>query len=212
MHRISGRILSIFIGIAVLIINTGIAMENHSQQSSIEVATLGGGCFWCIEAVFEAVDGVVDVISGYAGGHLPNPTYEQVCTGTTGHAEVCQIYFDTTKISYREILEIFFTVHDPTTLNRQGADVGEQYRSIILYHTPQQKATAESFIAELEQSRVFPNPIVTEVKPLKQFYPAEDYHQDYFRKHPEQAYCSLVIRPKLEKFKTHFPDKLKQDQ
>jgi len=200
-----------FIIIFSLGIMNGAAMGNNQHPSSIEIATLGGGCFWCIEAVFEEVDGVVNVISGYAGGHVENPTYEQVSTGTTGHAEVCQIYFDTTKISYREILEIFFSVHDPTTLNRQGADVGEQYRSIILYHSPQQKKIAETLIAELDQAKVFNNPIVTEVKPLKTFYPAEEYHQDYFKKHPNQAYCALVIQPKLEKFRKHFPEKRKKE-
>jgi len=199
-----------FIIIFSLRIMNGAAMGNNQHHSSIEIATLGGGCFWCIEAVFEEVDGVVNVISGYAGGHVENPTYEQVSTGTTGHAEVCQIYFDTTKISYREILEIFFSVHDPTTLNRQGADVGEQYRSIILYHSPQQKKIAETLITELEQARVFNNPIVTEVKPLTKFYTAEEYHQDYFKKHPNQAYCALVIQPKLEKFRKHFPEKRKK--
>ncbi len=185
-------------------------MQAHHKKAAQEIATLGGGCFWCIEAVFEAVDGVTEVINGYAGGHTPNPTYEQVCQGTTGHAEVCQIYFDPQKISYREILEIFFSVHDPTSLNRQGADVGEQYRSIILYHTPQQKAIAEKLIAELEAAKIFDKPIVTEVKPFQLFYPAEAYHQDYFRRNPDKAYCTVVIRPKLEKFKKYFPDKLKK--
>ncbi len=198
----------------VILINTVImskGAEPMSQHSdTLEVATLGGGCFWCIEAVFENVEGVVDVVNGYAGGHVPNPTYEAVCSGTTGHAEVCQIRFNPKVISYREILEIFFAVHDPTTLNRQGADVGEQYRSIILYHTPQQKAIAEQYIQELESSGRFADPIVTQVQPLEQFYPAEPYHQDYFQKHPDQAYCRLVIQPKVQKLKKEFKDKVKR--
>ncbi len=190
-------------------INAGANAMTPFSSDTLAVATLGGGCFWCIEAVFEQVEGVTEVVNGYAGGHVPNPTYEAVCSGTTGHAEVCQIHYDPKIISYREILEIFFSVHDPTTLNRQGADVGEQYRSIILYHSPQQKAIAEQFIKELQQSGRFTKPIVTQIQPLKVFYRAEAYHQNYFQKHPEQAYCRLVIQPKVDKLKKQFKEKVK---
>jgi len=175
-----------------------------------EVATLAGGCFWCLEAVYGQLRGVERVESGYAGGHLPDPTYEQVCSGSTGHAEVVQITFDPDVVSYRELLEVFFTIHDPTTLNRQGADVGPQYRSAIFYHTPEQRATAEALIAELEEQQVWPNPIVTELAPLSQFYPAEDYHRDYYRRNPGQAYCRVVIAPKLAKFRSSFQEKLNE--
>lgn len=174
-----------------------------------EVATLGGGCFWCLEAVFEQLRGVEQVVSGYAGGTVPHPTYEQVCSGTTGHAEVVQITFDPDVISYRELLEVFFTIHDPTTPNRQGPDVGTQYRSVIFTHSPAQQATAEEVIAALTAARVFPDPIVTEVRPLEAFYPAEPYHQQYYRRHPEQAYCRLVIAPKVAKVRKAFLDRLK---
>jgi peptide-methionine (S)-S-oxide reductase len=171
------------------------------QTASLEVATLAGGCFWCIEAVFREVDGVENVVSGYTGGTTANPTYEQVCSGKTGHAEAVQVSFDPFKISYREILEIFFSIHDPTTLNRQGVDVGTQYRSAIFYHTEQQKAIAEELIAELNTARLWKKPIVTQIVPLHTFYPAEDYHQRYFSQHPEQGYCQMVISPKINKFR-----------
>ncbi|MDQ7829565.1 MAG: peptide-methionine (S)-S-oxide reductase MsrA [Armatimonadota bacterium] len=174
-----------------------------------EVATLGGGCFWCLEAVFEQLRGVEQVVSGYAGGTMPHPTYEQVCSGTTGHAEVVQVAFDPDVLSYRELLEVFFTVHDPTTPDRQGPDVGTQYRSVIFTHSPAQRATAEEVIAALTAARVFPDPIVTEVRPFEAFYPAEPYHQQYYRRHPEQAYCRLVIAPKVAKFRQAFLDRLK---
>lgn len=183
--------------------------QPHTQDEK-QVATLGGGCFWCLEAVFDELQGVEQVVSGYAGGHVPNPTYEQVCTGTTGHAEVVQITFDPRLISYRELLQVFFAVHDPTTPNRQGADVGPQYRSIILYHNGEQKQIAEGVIAELEAARVWPNPIVTEVVPLQAFYPAEDYHQKYFKNNPWQAYCQVVIAPKVSKFRKEFGARLKK--
>lgn len=173
-----------------------------------EVATLAGGCFWCLEAAYDELRGVLDVTSGYAGGHVPNPTYEQVKTGTTGHAEVVQITFDPETISYRELLEVFFVIHDPTTLDRQGPDVGSQYRSAIFYHSPEQKETAEQVIAELTADEVFDDPIVTRVEPLTEFYPAEAYHRDYYRRHPEQAYCRAVIAPKLAKFRATFRDRL----
>lgn len=175
-----------------------------------EVATLGGGCFWCLEAVFDELEGVVDVVSGYSGGHVPNPSYEAVCTGRTGHAEVVQITFDPDVISYRDLLRVFFSIHDPTTRNRQGADVGPQYRSVIFYHSPAQKAVAEDVIAELDAAGIWGRPIVTEVTPFQAFYPAEDYHQEYYRRNPYQGYCQVVIAPKVAKFRKEFMDRLKR--
>lgn len=172
-------------------------------------ATLGGGCFWCLEAVYDRVEGVKAVTSGYAGGHVANPTYRQVCSGTTGHAEVVQIEYDPDVISYRDLLEIFFTIHDPTTKNRQGADVGPQYRSIILYHDADQKRAAEALIDELEAEGVFDDSIVTEVEPLDTFYRAEDRHQDYYANHPGQPYCQAVITPKVNKLRQKHADRLK---
>jgi peptide-methionine (S)-S-oxide reductase len=168
---------------------------------AIETATLGGGCFWCLEAAFQDLQGVRSVVSGYAGGGVPNPTYHQVCTGATGHAEVVQVAFDDPEIDYRTILTIFFTIHDPTTLNAQGADIGTQYRSVIFYGSPAQRETAESLIAELNREGIWPAPIVTQVVPLPAFYPAEPYHQNYYRQHPEQGYCRAVIAPKLAKLR-----------
>lgn len=175
-----------------------------SLEGKLAVATLGGGCFWCLEAVFAELDGVRRVEPGYAGGTTPHPTYEQVCTGMTGHAEVVQITFDPAAISYRDLLEVFFAIHDPTTLNRQGADVGTQYRSIILHHDDEQKETAEQVIAALEAAQKWPAPIVTEVVPLEAFYPAEVYHRDYYRRNSSQPYCRLVIAPKLAKARKQF--------
>ena len=169
-----------------------------NTTNSTELATLGGGCFWCTEALFQMLPGVKTVVSGYAGGHTENPTYKQICQGDTGHAEVIQIEFDPQKVSYDTILETFWEAHDPTTLNRQGADVGTQYRSIILYHTEAQKAAAEKSKAAAQKE--FSQPIVTEIVPLKKFYKGEDYHQDYYRNNPNQGYCRVVIRPKVEKF------------
>ncbi len=174
------------------------------------VATLAGGCFWCLEAVYDDLQGVLDVVSGYAGGHVPNPSYEAVCTGSTGHAEVVQITFDPTQLSYRELLEIFFTIHDPTTLNRQGADVGTQYRSAIFYHSPEQQTIAQQVIADLTVDALWPDPIVTEVEPLDAFYPAEEYHQEYFRRNPYQGYCRAVVAPKVAKFRQKYMAKLKK--
>lgn len=176
----------------------------------VEVATFGNGCFWCTEAVFETLEGVYGAVSGYSGGNIANPSYEMVCTGRTGHAEVVQVFYDPEKISYAALLEAFFRSHDPTTRNRQGADVGPQYRSVIFYHDDQQKQLAESIIKELDSSGAYPNPIVTEISPLTKFYPAEDYHQSYFENNPNQAYCAAVIAPKLEKFRKVFRDKLKK--
>jgi len=180
------------------------------MEDGIEIATLAGGCFWCLEAAFERLQGVISVVSGYTGGHVANPSYAQVCTGTTGHAETVQITFDPHIISFSELLEVFFGIHDPTTLNRQGADVGTQYRSAIFYHTPEQKAEAERIIGELEASGVWDQPIVTEVKLFTAFYPAEEYHQQYYRKNPEQAYCQVVIAPKLAKLRQKFAARLKR--
>src|SRR5256712_12554958 len=174
-----------------------------------EIATLAGGCFWCLEAVFDDLEGVEGVVSGYSGGSVPNPTYKHVCTGDTGHAEVVQVTFNPDVISYRDLLRVFLTVHDPTTLNRQGADVGTQYRSAIFYHSPEQKAAAEQVIAEIEREGVWSRPIVTEVAPLKVFYPAEDYHVDYYANNPNQGYCRVVIDPKVAKFRQKFRDRLK---
>lgn len=181
-----------------------------NAQQEREMATLGGGCFWCLEAVFDDLRGVEQVVSGYAGGHVRNPTYHQVCSGTTGHAEVVQVTFDPREISYRELLEVFFTIHDPTTLNRQGADVGTQYRSAIYYHTPEQKATAEAVIAELAGADVWSDPIVTDVAPLDVFYPAEAYHQEYYRRNTNQPYCQVVIAPKVAKVRKQYLEKLKR--
>ncbi len=174
-----------------------------------EVATLAGGCFWCLEAVYDQLKGVEQVVSGYAGGHVPNPTYDQVCTKTTGHAEVVQITFDPAVISFKDLLDVFFVIHDPTTLNRQGADVGSQYRSAIFYHSPSQQAVAEQAIKELEANGPWDDPIVTEVTPLDVFYPAEAYHQKYFENNPYQGYCRAVIAPKVAKFRKLYFERLK---
>ena len=177
------------------------------MSKNYEKATLGGGCFWCLEAVFENVKGVEDVISGYTGGDIDHPTYEEVCSGTTNHAEVVQITYDPTIISYKDILEIFWKIHDPTTLNRQGADVGTQYRSVIFYHDEKQKEIAQKNKAEAQKS--FTSPIVTEISPLQKFWKAEDYHQDYFKNNPNQGYCQVVITPKVEKFQKTFKERVK---
>jgi peptide-methionine (S)-S-oxide reductase len=187
-------------------------MDNDMDQieGKRELAVFGGGCFWCTEAVFELLDGVTSVLPGFAGGNVPNATYAQVCTGRTGHAEVARIEFDPARISYRELLEVFFSTHDPTTLNRQGMDVGTEYRSIILYASDEQKRAADGFIAELTEARVFEAPIVTETKPLEAFYPAEDYHREYYRNNTYAPYCQFVIRPKLAKFHKKFGERLKK--
>jgi len=183
--------------------------ETPSSSGAREVATLGGGCFWCLEAVFEHLRGVERVVSGYCGGSVAHPTYRQVCGGDTGHAEVVQVTFDPATVSYREVLEVFFAIHDPTTLNRQGADVGTQYRSAIFYHSPQQKQVAEGLIAELNAAKIWDRPIVTEVVPFQTFWPAEDYHQGYFRDNPGQPYCQAVVAPKVAKFRKQFLAKLR---
>jgi len=185
--------------------------EKMNMENSIEIATLGSGCFWCTEAVFEGLKGVISAESGYSGGDVKNPSYREVCNGTTGHAEVVQVRFNPSEISYSRILEVFFNTHDPTTLNKQGADVGTQYRSVIFYYSQTQKMIAEEMIQELNLKRAFAKPIITEVAPLTAFYKAEDYHQDYFANNPDAAYCSYVIRPKIEKFKKNYSDQLKQN-
>jgi len=176
---------------------------------SREVATVGGGCFWCIEAIFSELAGVEKVESGYAGGVVPNPTYEQVCEGRTGHAEVVQVTFDPGILSYKDLLRIFFRVHDPTTPNRQGADVGTNYRSVIFYHSERQKQEASEVIREVTEAKIWKHPIVTQLEPIQQFYKAEPYHQEYFRNNPRQPYCQIVIAPKVRKFREHYEQKLK---
>lgn len=183
---------------------------SSSTQPTREVATLGGGCFWCLEAVFTELKGVEKVESGYSGGPAPNPTYGQVCSGTTGHAEVVQITFDPQTISFKEILEVLFMIHDPTTINRQGADVGTQYRSAIFYHTPEQKTIAEHVIKEINGAGIWNAPIVTKVEPIKTFYQAEDYHQEYYKNNPEQMYCQMMIAPKVSKFRKEYLERLKR--
>src|SRR5579885_2818228 len=179
-------------------------IDANAKGQSLQVATLGGGCFWCTEAVFSELKGVEKVEPGYSGGTVPNPTYEEVCSDTTGHAEVVQISFYPDVITYEDILHVFFSVHDPTTLNRQGADVGTQYRSVIFYHSPEQKRVAEEKIAALNASGVYGRPVVTQLAPFQTFYRAEDYHQGYFRRNPYQGYCQVVIAPKVAKFRAHF--------
>lgn len=183
-------------------------MQNK-DLSKFEIATLGGGCFWCVEAVFQRMKGVDTVISGYSGGKIENPTYKQICTGTTEHAEVVQIYFDPTIVSFEELLEVFFNTHDPTTLNRQGNDIGTQYRSVIFYHSEKQKEIAEAYKKQIDKQGIYKNPVVTEISPLKIFYPAEDYHQNYFNLNSREPYCSYVVRPKVEKFEKMFKEKMK---
>ncbi|UAA38697.1 peptide-methionine (S)-S-oxide reductase MsrA [Paraneptunicella aestuarii] len=179
-------------------------------MSNIQQATLGGGCFWCIESAFNSIDGVVKAISGYAGGHVDEPSYEQVCSGDTGHAEVVRVEFDADKLSFRQVLEIFFALHDPTQLNRQGNDIGTQYRSAVFYHNDEQKQCAEEIIQEMKDEGIWENPIVTEISPLTSYFDAEDYHQDYFSNNPQNQYCNMVVAPKLAKFKKTFAQKLKK--
>ncbi|HEY9046694.1 MAG TPA: peptide-methionine (S)-S-oxide reductase MsrA [Ohtaekwangia sp.] len=185
-------------------------MANEPVREGLALATFGSGCFWCTEAVFQNVEGVEKVESGYAGGHVKNPTYKEVCSGLTGHAEVIQLHYDPAKVSYDELLEIFWKTHDPTTLNRQGADEGTQYRSAVFYHNEEQKQLAEKYKAELDEEGIFSNPIVTEIVPYTVFYKAEDYHQNYYNLNGNAPYCSYVIQPKLEKFRKVFKHKLKK--
>jgi peptide-methionine (S)-S-oxide reductase len=185
-------------------------MENYKEK--YETAYLAGGCFWCLEVVYEELGGVQEVVSGYSGGDITNPSYKQVITGSTGHAETVKVVFDPEQISYKEILKVFFSIHDPTSLNRQGADVGTQYRSAVFYSSPEQKAATVEMIRKLEEEKVWDEPIVTEVVPLETFYPAEDYHQEYYKNNPEQAYCQVVISPKLTKFRREFSHRLKNQR
>ncbi len=184
--------------------------SNTNMSKTLDTATFGGGCFWCVEAIFQQMEGVEKVISGYSGGKVDNPTYKEICTGTTGHAEVAQIIYDPSVVSYDELLKAFWSTHDPTTLNRQGADVGTQYRSVIFYHNDNQKQLAEKYKSELDKTGVFGSPIVTEISPFAKMYIAEDYHQNYYNDNKNQGYCQYVIAPKLEKFKKVFADKLKK--
>jgi len=207
-------LLNILFTISILNCKSKTTMDNQTEifdNKKYELATFGGGCFWCTEAVFKQIDGVVETVVGYAGGDVENPTYEQVCTGTTGHAEVCQVKYDPEKISYKDLLEVFFKTHDPTTLNRQGADVGTQYRSVIFYHNDVQKNLALKYIKKLEREGVYSKPIVTQVEPLKNFYRAEEYHQNYFEKNPYSTYCIFVVAPKVDKTKKLFKERLKRD-
>ena len=181
---------------------------NPTNQTS-DTATFGAGCFWCVEAVFQRLDGVLSIKSGYSGGTVKNPSYREVCNGTTGHAEVCQIVFDKTKIGFDELLEVFWKTHDPTTINSQGNDFGTQYRSAIFYHNAEQKLLAEKYKKELNDAKAYPNPIITEITPFTNYYPAEDYHQNYFNQNGSEGYCKFVIQPKVEKFEKVFKDKLK---
>jgi peptide-methionine (S)-S-oxide reductase len=184
--------------------------SNFMSNNNLETATLGAGCFWCVEAVFDDLKGVEDVVSGYSGGHTENPTYREVCSETTGHAEVTQIKFDPEVISFADILRVFFAVHDPTTLNRQGNDIGTSYRSAIFYHSDEQKKTAEEIIKEVTEAEIYDRPIVTEVTKFDKFYPAEDYHQEYFANNPTQPYCAAVVAPKVAKFRKQFVSRLKK--
>ena len=184
--------------------------SQNKKPSNLETIILGGGCYWCVEAVYENLDGVKSVVSGFSGGNVANPTYEEVCTGETGHAEVVQITYDKNVTDINEIFKVFFTVHDPTTLNRQGADVGTQYRSVIFYKNEEQKKAAQSIIAELNKAKVYSSPIVTKVEAFKMFYKADDYHQNYYANNKSQPYCKMVIQPKIEKFEKVFKDKLKK--
>ncbi|GAA4308453.1 peptide-methionine (S)-S-oxide reductase MsrA [Compostibacter hankyongensis] len=188
------------------------AKNNPAGSGTSDTATFAAGCFWCVETQFKQLEGVTKVVSGFTGGHVPNPSYEEVCTGTTGHAEACNIIYDPSKISYDELLAAFFVAHDPTQLNRQGNDVGTQYRSAIFYHNAEQKRLAEYYIKRLDEEKAYPSKIVTTVSPLTQFYRAEDYHQDYYSRNGNQPYCLFVIAPKLDKFKKVFKDKLKHQK
>ena len=185
-------------------------MENEKGEQGTDTATFGAGCFWCVEAIFQNLDGVKSVASGYSGGAIKNPSYKEICTGRTGHAEVIQIVYDPSRLTFDELLEVFWQTHDPTTLNRQGADVGTQYRSVIFYHDDKQRELAESYKKKLDASGAFDKPIVTEISPFTVFYKAEDYHQNYYNQNSDEPYCTFVIQPKLEKFKKVFKDKMKQ--
>jgi peptide-methionine (S)-S-oxide reductase len=217
MNKIAG-IYIIFIGlmqVASCAQSDPVPVPNETEMNTSlksDTVTFGAGCFWCVEAIFEQLNGVISVESGYSGGHVKNPSYREVCTGTTGHAEVCQIVYDPSVISFVELLEVYWKTHDPTTLNRQGPDVGTQYRSAIFYHNEQQKTTSEEMKSKLVQAGIWQNPIITEIVPFRTFYKAEDYHQEYYFQNTSQPYCSAVITPKVEKFKKVFADKLKKSK
>jgi len=204
--------MKVYLAIAAMFIACTVSFSQAKKPMNNEpqVATFGAGCFWCTEAVFLNVKGVSKVVSGYEGGKVKNPTYREVCSGLTGHAEVTQITYDPSKVSFEELLEVFWNTHDPTTLNKQGADEGTQYRSVVFYHNEEQKKVAEAYKKQLDASHVYKNPIVTEITPASTFYAAEDYHQNYYELNPNQGYCQYVIRPKVEKFKKQFADKLKK--
>jgi len=184
-------------------------MNDINNNNKIEIATLGNGCFWCTEAIFQRLEGVEKVVSGYSGGDMANPDYNTVCSGVTGHAECLEITYNTDKLSFEDVLEIFWQTHDPTTLNRQGNDVGSQYRSVIFYHSEEQKNIAEKYKAQVNESGIYTNPVVTTLEPFTKFYPAESYHQDYFNQNGNAPYCQFVVKPKLEKFKKNFKEKMK---
>lgn len=204
--------MKVYLTVAALLaaFTVSFSQQKKPMNNELQVATFGAGCFWCTEAVFLNVKGVSKVVSGYEGGKVKNPTYREVCSGLTGHAEVTQITYDPAQVSFEDLLEVFWNTHDPTTLNRQGADEGTQYRSVVFYQNEDQKKIAEAYKKQLEASHVYKNPIVTEISPASTFYPAEDYHQNYYQLNPEQGYCQYVIRPKVEKFKKQFADKLKK--
>jgi peptide-methionine (S)-S-oxide reductase len=210
--------LPVFIALTLMVSScaTGPAMgikeEPMNENPKLKVATFGAGCFWCVEAVFQELEGVEKVVSGYSGGHVHNPSYEQVCTTNTGHAEVCQIQYDPEKIRFEDLLEVFWKTHDPTTRNRQGNDVGPQYRSVIFYHDSEQKKLAEAYKAKLDAAAIWNKPIITEIVPFTKFWPAEDYHQNYYDNNPTQGYCAFVITPKLDKFRKVFGGKLKRQK
>lgn len=209
-HLFLLRILSsVLVSCGQSTVNQDIHKTFLNNYTNMDTATFGAGCFWCVEAIFQQLKGVEDVKSGYMGGKIKNPTYREVCSGLTGHAEVVQIIYNPEIISYSDLLEVFFQTHDPTTLNRQGADVGTQYRSVIFYHNQEQKELAEKIKKELNENKVFDNPVVTEIAPATEFFVAEDYHQNYYNENPLQPYCTYVIKPKLEKFKKIFHEKLK---
>lgn len=204
--RITGILASFLLFLTAAMANSE---NNQTDKQSTQTATFGMGCFWCSEAVFQNLKGVQKVESGYEGGQTENPTYKEVCTGRTGHAEVIKVTYNPQEISFEELLEVFWKLHDPTTLNRQGADVGTQYRSVIFYHTPEQKTVAEKYKVELNEKKVFPDPIVTEISPAAKFYVAENYHQDYYNLHGQEPYCQYVIKPKMDKLEKVFKEKLK---
>ncbi|MBN2424479.1 MAG: peptide-methionine (S)-S-oxide reductase MsrA [Calditrichaceae bacterium] len=210
MTHLLSILTALFLLFNVLSGQTKTNEKEMNMGSKSDTATLGAGCFWCVEAIFENLNGVEKVISGYSGGHVENPSYQEVCTGETGHAEAVQIQYDPAVISFEEILNVFWRTHDPTTLNRQGGDVGTQYRSAIFYHNEEQKKIAEKSKAEIDQSGLWEDPIVTEITSFTNFYKAESYHQNYFAENPDQAYCRIVINPKVEKFKKNFKDQLKK--